>query len=138
MRRTNMLPVVILAAVSILGGCGDDPVRPATRLEGNWGAEHIDLVAAAEGAVVEYDCAHGTIDGSPTVDPDGSFDLPGTLVPEGGPVDGDAPPEVISVRYAGRLEGDRLELTVTRADSGDVIGSFVLARGVRGRIRKCL
>jgi hypothetical protein len=134
----RMVSITALLTGLILGGCGDDPVHPITQVEGNWGAEHIDLVAVGDGALLEHDCAHGTIDGALVLDSNGEFDLVGTHVREGGPVDENDPPEILVARYHGRVRGNSLVLTVTLTDSGIVIGPYVLAKGEPGLIRKCL
>jgi len=54
---------------------------------GSWGGDHIGLEVSDTGARVEYDCAHGTIDGVLTLDAQGRFDARGAYVRErGGPV----------------------------------------------------
>ena len=51
---------------------------------GVWGGLHINMVVGARSATVEYDCAHGTIDGRPGFDKlqivDGTFTGPDYLV----------------------------------------------------------
>jgi len=131
--------ILLLSSVLFLTGCGDDSVHPGTKIDGVWGARHIELVAASDETLLEYDCAHGTIDGALIPDPDGRFDLVGTHTREsGGPVNLNDPPDVHPARYRGRILGDRLTLTVTLTDTGDVLGPFVLARGVPGLLYKCL
>jgi len=48
------------------------------------------------------------------------------------------PPDAQLARYQGRVIGNRLELTVTLSDTGNVIGTFVLVRGESGYLYKCL
>ena len=134
--------IVLLSIVAILPGltaCGDDSVQPGAQIEGTWGAQHIMLVADNAGGVLEYDCAHGTIDEALIPDADGQFDFSGTHTREsGGPVHSGEEPEVHAARYRGRVVGDRLTLTVTLTDSGDVLGPYTLVRGDLGRVYKCL
>ena len=131
--------VVLVAYLSIiLAGCSDDSARPGATIEGVWGAEHHELVASSDGVRLEYDCAHGAIEGTLVLDSAGTFDVLGTHTREGGPIDLNDPPESLVARYQGRLMGDRLELTVTITDTGDVIGPFTVVRGERGVLRKCL
>ena len=119
--------------------CGDNSVHPATKIEGLWGAEHIELIAESDQVLIEYDCARGTIDSALIPDSDGQFDILGTYRPGSGPVNLNAPPpDTRPARYQGRVYGNRLELTVTLTDTGDVIGSFVLVRGEPGYLYKCL
>jgi hypothetical protein len=68
-----------------------------------------------------------------------SFDVTGTHTAEhGGPVrEGEV---LISrpARYAGRVDGTRMTLTVTLTDTAEVLGTFLLTHGAAGRLTKCL
>jgi len=129
-----------LAAVALLviAGCQDDPTGPSASITGHWGAEHIVLDADAAAAVLEYDCAHGTIDQPLDLD-DGRFDLVGTHTFEsGGPVGEDDVPDVHPARYQGRVVGSLLTLTITLTDDGRVLGPYLLVRGAPGVLYRCL
>jgi hypothetical protein len=89
------------------------------------------------GARVEYDCAHGTIDGPITLDAQGRFEARGAHVRErGGPVREDEAERGVPARYRGTVAADTMTLTVT-LDSGEDVGSFTLTRDRAPRIRKC-
>ena len=104
---------------------------------GVWGAQHVNLDVSATGARIEYDCAHGTIDGPLSLDSANRFDARGTHVREQpGPVPENEPPGV-PARYTGRLEGDSLTITVTLTDSHEEVGTFTLKRNSSGVLRKC-
>jgi hypothetical protein len=109
----------------------------APRLTGLWGGERIALDIGPDGARVDYDCAHGDVEGAFALDRRGRFELRGTHVEEhGGPVrEGAAHAE--PVRYSGTVKGDRMTLRVTRASSGEPIGTFTLGRGREPSIVKC-
>jgi hypothetical protein len=105
---------------------------------GKWGGEHISLEVTEGGAVVEYDCAHGTIGRRIIPDRKGRFDVPGTFVEEsGGPVREGARPKSYPARYTGRVNGGRMSVTVTRGDTQEVIGRFTLVRGQEPALFKC-
>src|SRR5260370_38443665 len=54
---------------------------------GLWGGEHISMEVTAQGATIEYDCAHATISQRITLDCRGRFDVSGMQIQEqGGPV----------------------------------------------------
>ena len=109
----------------------------ATVFSGTWSGEHIVLEVTRDGARVEYDCAHGTIDRRIVPDRRGRFDVPGTHVEEhGGPVR-DEPSERTLVRFAGHIDGNRMQLTVTKSSDSEVIGVFTLARGREPSLMKC-
>lgn len=137
MIRNGILSVLI-AAVWI--GCAlASPPKEKPVLTGNWGGLHISLEITGKTARIEYDCAHGTIDGPIALDGEGHFEAAGTHAPErGGPVREGEEPEARPARYKGKLTDKTLTLTVTLADSGEDAGTFTLTRGATPRLTKCL
>ena len=129
----------LISGIAIVVACrsplaGDDRVAVGT-----WGGTSIRLDVTTQGATIEYDCAHGTIDEPLTTDRDGRFTAAGTHVREhGGPIRQDEQSDRHPARYQGRLTGDSLRLTVTLTDSLQDIGTFTLTRGATGRVLKCL
>ena len=108
-------------------------------LVGTWGGDQMNLTIGMTGGVLEYDCAHGTIDAAFATDAEGRFDLAGTHVPEyPGPIRNDKPPIVHPARYSGSTDGTTMALTVTLTDTGEVLGPFRLTRGTAARLMKCL
>lgn len=106
---------------------------------GTWGGEHAALEVTADGGRIEYDCAHGGLADRLALDRRGRFDVTGTHTPEhGGPVREDEKSESRPARYAGRVDGVRMTLTVTLTDTGQLLGTFTLTQGVAGRLMKCL
>ncbi len=106
-------------------------------LSGSWGGEGIGLEITEEGARVEYDCAHGTVDHRIVPDRRGRFEARGMHSEERGGPAREAPVGGYPVRYAGRVEGNEMKLKVTRAADGDVIGNFSLIRAREPSIVKC-
>ena len=105
---------------------------------GTWGGEHIRMEVTAEGAQIEYDCAHGTIDQKFVLDAQGRFDLTGTHVREhGGPVRRDEQENRHPARYKGQIKGETMTLTVTESDTDQSVGTFNLTRGQQGHVTKC-
>jgi hypothetical protein len=103
---------------------------------GPWAGEHIVVVVSERGANVEFDCAHGQITDSITLDRSGDFDVVGTFTPEhGGPVGRDENVPPVAVRYSGHVDRDTMSLAVTR--DKESLGAFVLTRGSRPNLRKC-
>jgi hypothetical protein len=109
--------------------------RAAMIQSGTWGGKGILVQVTDDGATVEYDCAHGTIERL-EFKGDG-FEARGTHTFESfGPTragDESARP----ARYTGRVSGDEMTLTVTLTDTLQEVGTFSLARGRRVRIVKC-
>jgi len=119
-------------------GCGptaaDSPVA-----SGRWTGTGIVLDVTAQGASIEYGCAHGTIDQPMVADRDGRFSVTGIHVREhGGPIRVDEPADRHPARYDGVLAGASMRLTVTMTDLSQSVGAFDLTFGGSGLIAKCL
>lgn len=105
---------------------------------GMWGGEHISFEVTETGANVEYDCAHGTIEGKIVVDAQGRFNVYGLHYEEhGGPVRPGDGGGGYRVRLSGRVGGSLMKLTVTRAGTRKVVGTFDLARDREPFLVKC-
>lgn len=122
------------------GGSVTEEVKMLAK--GTWGGRHVGVSVTADGAEFEFDCAHGTVDGPIELDADGRFDVAGTFVPEGGPasvpVDGEARRQKNhSARYRGRVQGTRMTLSVTVAQTGGGIDALTLTRGQPPSLEKC-
>ena len=106
--------------------------------QGTWGGTHITVNVGESSATIEFDCAHGRIDGPLVTDRRGRFDLKGTYAPEhGGPVRDNEESAGQAARYTGWTDGKKMTLAVTLAGRKEMIGTFNLTRGVEGRIFKC-
>jgi hypothetical protein len=129
----------VLAVVAI--ACASASASPAQEgaLAGSWGGPHISLELTVDGGHLEYDCAHGTVDGPVVPDREGRFAAAGTHTAEhGGPVREGEEGQGRRARYRGRVSGKTLTLTVTLADSNEEIGTFTLTRDAAPRLTKCL
>src|SRR5438874_8549559 len=103
---------------------------------GTWGGEHVILDVSKNGAVLEFDCAHGQIDQPLILDKKGRFDVRGTFTPEhGGPVRRDEITPSSAARYSGQVKGDVMTLKVV--GGGVDVGIFTLNRGTHPLLRKC-
>lgn len=130
------IAIVVLFALFWPGGAG---VAGQTRQlpPGLWGGEHVRMVVSTRGALLEYECASGKIDGRIILDVRGEFNTQGSYVPEhGGPRrDGDA--VATRARYAGRVSGDTMRLTVRLGHGKKPVGVFTLTRGNDPLLTKC-
>jgi hypothetical protein len=99
-----------------------DEKAKGVRVAGTWGGAHVRLDARADGAALEFDCAHGEIVEPFATDAEGRFDLPRVSR---------------AARYGGRVEGRAMTLTVTLTDNGQTLDTFALTRGSEGHLWKC-
>lgn len=132
-----------------LGGPGPTQSVPATPTAtpasisaGTWGGRGIALTISQDGtALVELDCARGTIPPPLTLRGDGAFEWKGTLDREGpGPIHQGRSDAGRPVRLRGDVRGETMTLSIEPGGSiskSDSIGSFTLARGGTPRLRKC-
>ena len=122
-------------------GGGSRRVRrraPDTLTPGVWGGTHIRFEVTETGASVEYDCAHGTVEGKIVVDSQGRFNVYGLHYEEhGGPVRPGDDASGYRVRLSGRVGGSLMKLTVTRAGTRKIIGTYSLARDREPFLVKC-
>ena len=103
---------------------------------GTWGGEHVILDVSKNGAVLEFDCAHGQIDQPLILDKKGRFAARGTFTPEhGGPVRRDEVTPSSAARYSGQVKGDVMTLKVV--GGGVDVGIFTLNRSAHPLLRKC-
>jgi hypothetical protein len=104
---------------------------------GEWGGNHINLNVGDGSAKLEFDCAHGVIEGPLVVDAQGKFEWRGTFTMErGGPVrQGDTAREQPAT-YSGELKGNTMSLTLKIGDS-DELETFTLEKGKTGKLVKC-
>lgn len=125
-----------LAALGLaLVGCAHAPVQAAQPVV--WGGEHVEMQITAQGATLEFDCAHGAIAEPVRIEKDGTFVAKGTYGAErpgpardGGPADPKA-------TYSGTVTGDAMALRIV-IDGQDPKGlGFQLTRNHPGTVRKC-
>jgi len=112
--------------------------KPKVIPDGTWGGDHIRIDVSDGSAIIDYDCANGTIQGPLTVNSDGKFDLRGIHNKEhGGPIRADEEPNSHPARYKGWTDGKTMTLTVTLTETNEKIGTFKLVHGRVGRVFKC-
>jgi hypothetical protein len=103
---------------------------------GVWGGDHVRVEVGAKSATIEYDCAHGLIEGPLEIDANGRFNLRGTHTPErGGPIRSDDKPRSLAATYVGSITGDKMTLTLKLSGAEDE--TFTLGKGKEGNLFKC-
>ena len=129
-------------ATAVIASCARSSSAPsdASGLDRSttWGGEHLELVVSDTGAILQYDCAHGTIEGPLTIDDEGKFNLTGSHVRErGGPTrQGEAKPGH-PTQYTGWTDGKKMTLAVRLVNTNEEMGTFELTRGQQARLFKC-
>lgn len=139
-------PTVALAVLVAAGASPGAPERAGVRVaayaapdqvpDGVWGATGVRLEVDQATAAIEFDCAHGTLEGPLALDRVHRFATTGTFVrerPGPVPVEGVTPEDA---QFSGQMDGDQLTLTVRVGD--EELGPFTLTHGRQGRLRKCL
>ena len=106
-------------------------------LQGVWGGDHIGLTITAYGAVLDYDCAAGTIDQVFAPDAAGHFDLLGTWYFTPPVVFENWQPDLRPARYTGVLTGKSITMTVVRLDDGMTL-TYQLTQNAIPGVRHCL
>jgi hypothetical protein len=129
--RLSPLLLVVACASNPGGASGLDRVP-----NGEWGGEHVRLTVDENGGRIEFDCAHGRLEGPLALDRSGRFDVKGSLVGEGGPVQKDEAESGRPARYHGETHGQHMRLEVT-LESGESAGIFSLVRNGRAKLVKC-
>lgn len=105
-----------------------------------WGGNDISLQMTAQGAELEFDCAHGIVLEPIKANAKGEFAVRGIYTPEhGGPIQRDNPPRDLPATYKGSIEGDTMRLQVILADKDkdQAPEPFTLTRGKTGRLVRC-
>ena len=139
--RAFLVFLALAGCVPLSVGCALHPSEPQpTKVAaGEWGGDHVRLTVNESGAVIDFDCAHGKIDGALPLDLRGRFDVVGTFVLEhGGPQRPDETPDSRPARYSGTVAGKEMQLTLTLTEGDRASSSFQLSAGQQARLLKCL
>jgi hypothetical protein len=122
--------LLVFSTAALLAACRADAVP-----NGAWGGDHVLLTVTDNGGRVEFNCAHGTLDHPLRLDDAGRFNVVGTFAPEhAGPVL--QPEDNRPARYAGRIDRDKIEFTVTlEGQTGR--GPYTVALAKKPKLQKC-
>jgi len=128
--------LVVIAGIALMAGFARPQNKHVTT--GVWGGDHVHLDVSSNSAKIEFDCAHGTIEGPFTVDANGEFSWKGKFARErGGPVTSNDENAGEPAIYSGSINEQTMKLTVQLANQKEPLDTFVLTQGKDGRIRKC-
>lgn len=140
LRSLGIVSVVFMCAASLASACGislqqgrDSDASPDV-----WGGMHVSMEMNAQGATLEFDCAHGTMLQPIKVNAKGEFRVQGTYTPEhGGPIQRNNPPHDLPAVYKGTIQGDMMHLEIILADKDQAPDPLTLTRGKTGRVMRC-
>jgi hypothetical protein len=111
---------------------------PAGAAGTTWGGEHIRLRITTDGAIVDFDCASGTITEPVKVDTKGQFRLTGMFTREQpGLVRKDESSTTTAATYLGDVVGDTMRLSIKTVPQNEAVGEYVLTRARAGHVVKC-
>jgi hypothetical protein len=125
------------------GSCKSDKTDPMSIKQnqvanGNWGGQSVGMEVTADGARLRFSCAHGSIAKPLMLDAQGRFSATGTFVAETpGPRREDDPPKDQTAIYSGSVQGESMTLTITLTATNEKVGTFTLAHGKGGQVRRC-
>lgn len=137
-RNRNRFLVIISLVLLIVSSAASGPRKMQRISPGTWGGLHIRIEVGPRSATIEYDCAHGTIDGPFDIDSKGQFTWRGSYIREhGGPIRNDEKRNGRPAIYSGSIKDDTMTLTVKLSDTDEVLDTYTLQRGSSGRVFKC-
>ena len=138
MRKSkSSICLAVIAGIALMAGFAR-PQKTHRINAGVWGGEHIQLDVNSDSAAVEFDCAHGTIEGPLATDENGEFSWKGRFARErGGPVRRDESDTSQPAVYSGSIKHQTMRLVVQLENDKEPLDTFVLVHGKDGRIRKC-
>jgi hypothetical protein len=130
--------VLFLSSLVALGGVARG-WQPSTGNSSEiWGGRGVTMRMTGQGAMLEFDCAHGSITQPIKPDAKGEFRGSGTYTAErGGPVLKADQPHDIPAMYRGVIDGDSMRLEIVVSDKDQSPAPLTLTRGNAGRLVKC-
>ncbi|MEO8195056.1 MAG: hypothetical protein ABI681_14480 [Gemmatimonadales bacterium] len=114
--------------------CYSGPAAPITEITGTWGGENAGLIASDTSAHVHIGCTVGDTDSPIHPGADGRFEATGTYNVDAFPIDRGI---LHPARFTGRVDGDRLTLTVTLTDDSRQLGPVTLTLGKEPKMGPC-
>ena len=125
-----LILVVGFAATAACSRSGPD-VAEAT---GTWAGAEAAMKVTTTGAHIEFPCAVGDIPQPLMAGSNGEFSADGVYAIQVGPANGPQQP----ARYTGRIDNQKMTLSVTLSATSQTFGSFTLTYGSPASFAKCL
>jgi hypothetical protein len=111
--------------------------RPRQVRNGPWGGDQTNLFVRSDGALVQWDCAHGTINEPLVLTENNTFHVKGTYASEAGPVHNPPAPEE-PAQFFGQIEGDMMTFGMTLENNPSITQVYMLKRGEVVPQHRCL
>jgi len=131
---------VVAGAALLVSGCNTPGLNEEPgRLVGLWGGPHAGIIFQGGLGDVQFDCASGTIDGTVTPAPDGSFMGQGTYrTGTSGPVRVGQFFKSQRATYTGTVT-DKTNMTLNvMLEDGTSVGPFTLVQNAPPQVTRCL
>ncbi len=132
--------VLLAGALMLMSEAAANPQRgeDASATADLWGGQHVSMKVTAQGATLEFDCAHGSVLQPIKPNAKGEFTVRGTYTPErGGPVRRDVPSNDLPATFKGSIEGETMRLEIMLTGKDQAPEPFTLTLGKAGRLVKC-
>jgi hypothetical protein len=107
--------------------------------DGRWGGNGAFLNVNDNGGVMDFKCSKGTLDETLYLDPNGNFDVTGTVLNQSGPIPVGHPHVQQPAEFHGNVQGNLMNITVDYTDdNGDAqSASYSLIYGNAGAPGLC-
>lgn len=140
-RSSLYLFPLLLVALWQTGSChGENPLNKTQTqhrvAKGIWGGENVRMEVTDDGANLQFSCSSGAIDG-PLPITDGKFEVKGTFTRQTPGPTRENGPKPQPATFRGSVDNEKMALTVTLAESKELLGEFTLELGKPGRVRRC-
>jgi hypothetical protein len=122
-----------ISVIGLLAGCAGTS-SPITEVTGTWGGDDAGLIASDTSAHVHIGCTLGDTDSPIHPLADGNFEASGKYNVDAFPIDRGI---LHPARFYGRIEGDKMTLSVTLTDTGRQMGPVTLTRGKEPKMGPC-
>ena len=133
--RLHAMVLTVGAVMMLLAGLAGAQENDNSEV---WGSRDVTMRVTAQGAELDFACAHGAIQQPIRPNAAGEFSVPGTYTPErGGPIMKDNPPRDLPAIYKGAISGDTMHLEIILSDQSQSPPPFTLTKGKQAKVVKC-
>ena len=129
-----MMRIFALPSFLALFACSAATSTPITDVAGTWGGDNAGMIVTGNDVHVHIACTLGTAVGPIHPDVNGRFEATGIYNVDAYPVDrGITHP----ARFSGRIVGNKMTMTVSLTDTGQLLGPVTMVYGEEPRMGPC-